>query len=372
MFNVSSTTDGREIDDCLRTHIFIVTKPTPSYIVNGIIRCIVNLVLCCAGSFLNALVVYVFWQTPRLRYKVSYFMIMLLSSIDFLVTLIVHPAHLFLTIAEIIGTAKCSYKLFYYVATVFLFGMSILTFSVMNVERYLSIVHPIFHLRRVTKLRCLVVCIMSWSLAIVCGPVGGWPLNLNVQCQWVMAITLVIVLLGTCYIYISIFYIARKKKQNIRNNKRNEEKALKTFTTNDSRNMDCVNSETETRSFESPDNIATRNQSNTAANNQKHCQVDENSESKKSRKTVSFLHDLQLAKMYLLVVLCTFVLNTPNAIFLAVFRDTPKKVNGYVQSKQWTVTVATMNSTANCLIFFWANKRLRKEAWKVCKRIFRR
>ena len=210
MFNVSNTTYEREVDDCLGANIYIVTKATTSYIANSIVRCIVNLVLCFVGSFFNALVVYVFWKTPRLRCKVSYFMIMLLSLIDFLVTLIVHPAHLLVTIAEITGKANCTYKSFYYIATMSLSGMSILTFFVMNIERYLSIVHPIFHLHRVTKLRCLVVCIMLWSLAIFCG-LAAYPLSLNVQ--WLLVVGLVIVLLGTCYIYISIFNIARKKSR---------------------------------------------------------------------------------------------------------------------------------------------------------------
>ncbi|XP_028403836.1 somatostatin receptor type 2-like [Dendronephthya gigantea] len=366
MFNVSNSTDEREVKDCFRT--YIVTRPTTSYIVNSAIRCVVNLIIFFASSFLNALVVYVFWKTPKLRQKVSYFMITLLSSLDFFVTLIVLPANLAMTIAEMIGKGTCIYKLFYYVPIILFFGLSILTFFVMNIERYLSIVHPIFHLRYVTKLRCLVVCIMLWSLAIFCGPISYF-LRLN-NVQWVMTVILLIVIFGTCYIYIAIFYIAKKRKLNIRKNKTKQEKTPNTLTTSDSRNMDCVNSVTETRSMENLDNIERQDHSGAATNNQKDDQEGENSE--KSSKTVSFLHDLQLAKMYFLVVLCTFALNLPNAIFLAIFHDTPKTVNGYIQSKQWTVTLLLFSSTANCLIFFWANKRLRKEGWKVCKRICRR
>ncbi|XP_028403837.1 probable G-protein coupled receptor 101 [Dendronephthya gigantea] len=365
MFNVSNTTDEREVEDCLRS--YIVTRPTTSYIVNSAIRCVVNLIIFFAGSFLNALVVYVFWKTPRLRQKVSYFMIMLLSSIDFLVTLIVLPANLAMTIAEMVGKGTCIYKLVYYAPIVLLVGMSVLVFFVMNIERYLSIVHPIFHLRHVTKLRCLVVCIMLWCLAIFCVLVVYL---LRSKTQWVMTVVLLIVILGTCYIYIAIFYIAKKKKLNIRKNKTKQEKTSNTLTTSDSRNMDCVNSVTETRSMENLDNIERQDHSGTATNNQKDDQEGENSE--KSSKTVSFLHDLQLAKMYFLVVLCTFALNLPDAIFLAVFHDNPKTINSFIQGKQWSVTLLLFNSTANCLIFFWANKRLRKEGWKVCKRICRR
>ena len=367
MFNVSNNEE--EVENCYTS--YIVTKPTTSYIANSVIGCIVNLILCFVGTFLNALVVYVFWRTPKLRYKVSYFMITILSSIDLLVTLILHPAHLVMSIAEIVGKPRCVYKMIYHIATIVLSGMSFLTFFVMNVERYLSIVHPIFHLRHVTKMRCLVVCSVFWSLTIFCGPIA-YPLYLNVQ--YVITIMAVIVMLGTSYIYIAIFYVARKRKRTLRLNVRKEEDS-NVFLVEDSSHTNNTGSDNapDGRSDveiegRDPENLNRRNQS--TIKNQKISKRDKTGE--KSKKTISFLHDLQLAKMYLLVVFSGFVLNLPNAIVLAMFHDTIETLNGLVQFKIWTVTLVLMNSTVNCLIFFWANEKLRKEGWKACKRLFRR
>ena len=358
MFNVSD--DGREVETCYRS--YIVTKPTKSYIVNSVIGCVANLILCLMGTFLNALVVYVFWKTRSLRSKISYFMIMVLSSIDVLVTLTLHPAHLVMSIAEITGKPKCVYKMFYHIAAVVLSGMSFLTFFVMNVERYLSIVHPIFHLRYVTKLRCLLLCFVFWSVTVFCGPIA-YPLHLNVQ--FVITVLAVIIMIGTCYIYIAIFFIARKRKRGLKLEEKSRIENSSVFV------VDDLTSDTLSSKAIEDGNLEKIPDTQNASNNQTTIKSVVKTREKFS-KTISFLHSLQLAKMYLLVVISTFVLNLPNAIVLGIYHDRLKTVNGLVQSKIWTVTLVLMNSTVNSLIFFWANQTLRNTGWKVCKKLFRR
>ena len=55
-----------------------------------------------------------------------------------------------------------------------------------------------------------------------------------------------------------------------------------------------------------------------------------------SKKTISFLHDLVLAKMYFVVVVvvvvaCNVLLNLPNAIVLAAYTERIKTLHGVVQ-----------------------------------------
>ena len=359
------STNERAVVNCYRS--YYVTKPTTSYIVNSIIGCVVNFGLCIFGTFLNVLVVYIFWKTPKLRMKVSYFMIMVLSSNDILVTLIVHPAFIINSIAEMVEKASCAYKAFYHIATIVLALMSTTTFFVMNVERYLSIVHPIFHLKRVTKQRCLIVCFIFWFPTIFFTPVV-YLLNLKVQILITILTTIVIV--GTCYVYIAIFYVARKKRQTP---KREVEKK------NENSNAFVVENSSQTGTTASSDDTSDRHSSGMEVEekdpgndivNQKVLQSDTAPE--KPSKTISFLHDLLLAKISLLVVFCSFVLNFPNALVLALFQDRVYTVNGLVQVKVWTVTLVLINSTVNSLIFFWANMRLRKEGVKVCRRLLRR
>ncbi|CAB3999329.1 Hypothetical predicted protein, partial [Paramuricea clavata] len=87
----------------------------------------------------------------------------------------------------------------------------------------------------------------------------------------------------------------------------------------------------------------------------------ESRDSTRPKKTVSFFHDLQLAKMYVVVVFSTILLNLPNALVLALFSERVETVDGVVQAKIWTLTLVAMNSTFNSLVFFWANERLRNE-----------
>ncbi|XP_028404294.1 uncharacterized protein LOC114526946 [Dendronephthya gigantea] len=372
----------RELEDCFRS--YIVTKATTSYIINSAICCTVNLILFFVGTVLNALVIYVFWRTPTLRFKVSYFMIMVLSTNDILVTTIVHPAHLIMSIAEMVGKPRCGYKAFYHIASIVLSGMSLLTFFVMNIERYLSVVHPIFHLRHVTKFRCIIVCSVFWLLTIFGGP---FAYVVNYNGQFILTFAAVVIILGTCYIYIAIFYIARKK----RHAARDKRKKANAFVVEDvgHTNLSISTSTGTTENFEVPlengksdcpvDNPSHINDRINESNSKTDQFSDINSNSASPRekvqensKTISFFHDLQLAKMYLLVVFSSFVLNLPNAIGLALHHDRLHVVDGWVQSKIWTVTLVLMSSTVNCLIFFWANETLRKEGRKVYKRIFQR
>ena len=322
--NTSHNISDKSVEDCYKT--YVVLSPSTSYIINSVVGCVVNAIFTVTGTFLNALVVCVFWKTPKLRQKVSYFMIMVLSSIDMCVSIIVHPFHLVNSIAEITETSKCSYKMLYQLSAVVFSGMSFLTFFVMNMERYLSIVHPFFHLKHVTKYRCLVLSSLFW---VVCITTGIAPL-LKQDIQMFVTVLALIVIIGTFIIYVSIFYVARKRHH----------------------------SKPRSTSTSQQDPVVVDPPSGPEAND--------------SKKTVPFLHDLQLAKMYLLVVFCTFFCNLPNAIVLGKFTERIKTLDGIVQVKIWTVTLVAMNSTLNCLIFFWANKRLRNEGRKICKEFLKR
>ena len=74
----------------------------------------------------------------------------------------------------------------------------------------------------------------------------------------------------------------------------------------------------------------------------------------------------------LLVVASLLVLYIPNVV-LGVLRLTSKETEGTLDNaalaRLWCVTTAAMNSTFNCLIFYWKNKTLRAEGVKVIKSI---
>ena len=359
MLNVSG--DEREVENCYRS--YYVTKPTQSYIANSIVGCIVNFALCFVGSFLNALVIYVFWKTPKLRSRVSYFMIMLLSANDLMVTSIVHPAFLMNSITEITGRASCVYKTVYHVSAIVLCLMSVETCFVMNIERYLAILHPIYHLTHVTKRRCLILCCVFWLPAFTLTPVAY---VLNWKVQIILTVLAAIVVLGTSYIYIAIFCIARKKRRQRKLESRRKAKSPNVMVAEELELSDASgellsDGEAENRISENVDKPSLL--SNARSGNILH---------KKPNKTMTFRQELELAKIYLLVVFCTFALNFPNALVIALYQNWLHTPNELLQANIWTVTIVVFNSTSNSLIFFWGNITLREEGWKVCKRLLRR
>ena len=315
--NVSSE---RAIENCYMT--YVVRSPSSSYVINSLVGCVVNAIFAIFGTFLNSLVVCVFWKTPKLRRKICYFMIMVLSSVDICVSIIVHPLHLVSSIAEITETSKCLYKMIYQTSAVIFSGMSTMTFFVMNIERYFSIVHPFFHRIHVSKRKCLMFSCIWWFICITTAVVPIFGVKINIF------VTLLahIVCLGTLFIYISIFYVARKSRS-----KTNEQ----------------IKGDTMAEESRKEREICSRNKS-------------------------SLSQDIRLAKTYLLVVFCSLFCYAPNAVVLAIWRERLTTIDGVVQVKIWTVSLVAMNSTLNSLIFFWSNQTLRNEGFKVLKGLFKK
>ena len=72
----------------------------------------------------------------------------------------------------------------------------------------------------------------------------------------------------------------------------------------------------------------------------------------------------------LLVVACLSLMSIPSFVFI-VLRQNSKETRFTLDDAQiaglWAGTVASMNSTFNCSIFYWKNKTLRVEGMKVIK-----
>jgi hypothetical protein len=83
---------------------------------------------------------------------------------------------------------------------------------------------------------------------------------------------------------------------------------------------------------------------------------------------VSTLHvNLKNISTCLLAVACLVLLSIPGSFFFAFNFVEESTSENVMLSDFWTGTVATANSTLNCLIFFWKNKVLRREGIKVLK-----
>jgi magnesium-transporting ATPase (P-type) len=72
----------------------------------------------------------------------------------------------------------------------------------------------------------------------------------------------------------------------------------------------------------------------------------------------------------LLAVACVVVSSIPTFVYIGLriySPDTIYTLDNANLAEMWAVTMALMNCTFNCLIFYWKNKVLRTEGLKVLK-----
>ena len=280
--------------------------------INYIIGLVVNIFLTVSTIFLNSVTILAYVKSAFLKSKKAYFLIMLLSVNDLLVGLFANGSFVVLLITTIIGYSKCeTYILFYYKCN-FLAAMSIITLFGLNIERYLSIVHPFYHRTKVTKSKLLKMVVGFWVLGITL------PLSSSIFgeiMKMLSSILFQLIAFSTLYIYAAIFMTARKKPRL-----------------------------TETR--ETEEHIT-------------EARIQEERTNKKEQ-----LQNIKMAKFCAIVVGLVFTFNIPMAVtrFLS-------DSNFVTLLSLWSGTIVLSSSSINSLVFFWKNLVLRKEAKQLFKNL---
>ena len=301
------------LEECVLS--FIVHLPSSSYISNAIAAAVVNIILAIAGTILNSFVLYIFWKSPKLRSKLSAFAIMLLCSIDLGVGTVVHPLFALKSIT-MLDSPKCVYMVAYSIAILFFSGISGCTLFIINIERYFAIIHPFFHRIHFTKRRFVLTWVFFWFFVIfvmVCYVYIGF------VAEVISVIILCIIVFTSLFTYVAIYVVARKTML-------------------------------------------------------KKTSIHSNSDQKSRENVMSFLRELKMAKTYLMVVSLCFLCNLPTIVVSGIGNilnhDHKTPYASVVNALDWTNTLTSMNSTLNCLIFFWGNRELRKEGSKILKKRF--
>jgi hypothetical protein len=230
---------------------------------------------------------------------------MVLSCFDLLAVSVNNPRLAVLTMLWLTGQSDVRYS--WMVKSVRVAGLplgfSLLALLVMNFDRYLATSYPIFHRTSVTKGRLLTLLAILISVDLTLALM--YVNNFVISIQVHVVIFIIIVSPPMLFINYKLFAIARKSG---RNNRILPERK-KTF----------------------------------------------------SLKNISSC---------LLTVACFVVLSIPTIVNLGL-RTTSKYDASILDNGQiaafWSVTIISMNSTFNCLIFFWENKILRTEGIKVIK-----
>ena len=293
---------------------FIVHSPSSSYIRSSIAASVVNIVLAVAGTISNSLVLFIFWKSPKLRSKLFSFAIMLLCSTDLGVGTVAHPLFALHSITTMLDSPKCLYIGAFTVVILFFSGISACTLLMINIERYFAIIHPFLYQIYFIKRRFVFTWIFFWFLVVV-----------FIVCYIYLPfsaaaipVTLCIIVFTSLFTYVAIYFVARKKR------KRND--------------------------------------------------VHRNSNQESRKHFMAFLRELKMAKTYVLIVsLCVFCY-LPTVVVIGIFvnisNNDDKTPDCVLRAFDWVATLTSMNSSLNCLIFFWGNRELRKEGSKVLKKCF--
>ena len=289
------------------------TSITTSFKFNIVLLFLVNAFFAFAGTILNSVVIMSLWNS-QLRRKLCYFMIFILACFDLPVVVVFHT----IIILEIFLRDHTEAWFIYIVQ---LLPFSPIAYLLMTLERYLALVHPFFHERSITKSR-LMAAFVLFQLPFAALPIGELKLSSDVIFPISNALFAVIVL-SICTLNFKLFYIAKtiRKRANVILG-----------------NLDGSNSE------------------------------QRNVERKKFKVTFSILKKISTC---LLAVLCLFICHVPAIVNIGLdMRQTHLREENTFILNLWVVTFIALNSSLNCLIFFYKNSVLRRHGQMFLKNIF--
>ena len=275
------------------------------HFINLIFIFALNVLFFFSGICLNSMVVLSFWRSVQLRKKLCYFMIMVLSCCDLLAVLTSHPQSAILAMLFLAGRLDV-YPGWAVISTTFsaiFVGFSLLALSVMNFDRYLATSYPIFHRTSVTKGKLLTILAILITVEITLVLLSFNDFIIRFQVG--LLIFIIIIFPPMLFMNYKLFTVARKSRRN-------------------------------------------------------------NGISPEMKKTFS----LKNISSCLLAVVCFVVLNIPVSVYIGLSITSPAKERTFdnaLLAGLWAATIASMNSTFNCLIFYWTNKILRTEGMKVIK-----
>ena len=275
------------------------------YFINLIFIFAVNVFFFFSGICLNSLVILSFWRSVQLRKKLCYFMIMVLSCCDLLAVLTNNPLTALISMSWLTGKldVNARWPHISLASTGIFLEFSFFALLVMNFDRYLATSYPIFHRTSVTKGRLLTLLAILIIVEITLKVMSVNDFVMSYEVHTIIISILVIP--AMLFINYKLFQVVRKSRKN----KRISPGIKKTF----------------------------------------------------SLKNISSC---------LLAVACVVVISIPWCVYIGLRINSPETAYTLDNANlawMWARTIALMNCTFNCLIFYWKNKVLRTEGLKVLK-----
>ena len=292
--------------------------PSDGFLLNHYFLFGVCLSLTVLTVFLNSVTVLTFWGSPKLKNRISYFLIMLQSLFDTLVGLFNTSFFTYYIASEIAGNVQCDVVFISHLLARAFFGLSLTSLFLINLERYFGILHPLAHKSKWSKVRiqkCGVCHYLSWMMVSELRFI-----NKSVS-RYCFQIYVTAYCISTAYMYIRIYCAAIRKPFRIHNARR------------------TVRVENRDPSHDSPSLQITAHRKD----KQRH------------------LKETKLARSCFTVVAC-FVMCYIPLCFVFVL-----KLQGFTKDAAflWALTVTFSSPIWNSLIFVWRDRILRSEIKRV-------
>ena len=180
----------------------ILLFPSLGYYIIYVFGCVFNIILTISAICLNSLSIIVYWKSLQLRRKKSYFLIMVLSVNDLLVGIFGNTTHAVTLVLHLNGDPECDMYILVDLLAFPTAAMSFATLFTLNIERYLSIVHPIYHRTKVTKTKLIGFALALWLVSI--GLTLAYP-TLGEISNTLTSFIMYGLILATCCVYVSVF-----------------------------------------------------------------------------------------------------------------------------------------------------------------------
>ena len=277
-------------------------------LINVFFLWLVNSVFMIVGIFLNSVVIISLWRSSQLRKKLCYFTILVLSCADLMVVTIVHPVLIFCTTSAFLekyDMVQDDIKLY---VSVILSGFSMHALFVLNIERFLALTCPFFHQVYVTKRRLVILLVILMILLVSLLLVTSLYSKSRDSVLVVITIYLSFFLVLFMYLNYKMFVIAKSKHENYGS---------------------CLAS----------------------------------SSGKKFSYRVKHYSTCTLAVICFIGCSCVEMAYSVSRLISTTKHFTFE----VLLFNTWGCTLVAMNSTFNCLIFFWKNSILRREGMKIVK-----
>ena len=185
--------------------------PSKAYFANEIIVCVLSIFISVLTILLNSVTIITFRSSTQLQKKMCYFLISVQSWNDLGIGVIVLPLYSALLASELTGRANCDVFFAFFMIFYTTAGFSVAILFAMNLERYISIIHPIYHRTEMTKKKVLVL-VISISALFVCVSVLSLSLGERIM-QAFSGNVFLVHFVSTIFLYTRIFLVGKAKFQ---------------------------------------------------------------------------------------------------------------------------------------------------------------